>query len=115
MSDALQVVGILNFEDIGEFSARKINALLSGAETRIIHHGWSCHAGYYFSRIRIHNVKLGRLPSSNIQAMISGIERDCGEAFSICNGPCRDHRALIPVDDFDGAVAANVDEHARAR
>src|ERR1700674_5769799 len=115
MSNTLQVVGIFNFEDIGEFGAGEINAFLSGAETRIIHHGWSSHAGYYFSRIGIHNVKLGGLPSPNIQAMISRIERDCGETLGICNGPCRNYRALIPVDDFDGAVATNVDEHARTR
>src|ERR1700682_5677271 len=105
MSNALQVVGILTLEDIGEFGAGKINALLSGAETCIIHHSGSGDARDYLSRIRIHSIKLGGLPSSNIQAMISRIERDCGEAFGVCDGPCRNHRALIPVDDFDGAVA----------
>src|ERR1700731_3883456 len=83
MSNAFQVVGIFNFKDISESSAGKINALLSGAETRVIHHRWSSHAGYHLSGVRIQNVKLGGLASSNIQAMIGRIERHGSEAFSV--------------------------------
>src|ERR1700682_2141892 len=114
VSNALQVVGILNFEHIGEFSAGKINALLRGAETCIIHHSRSRHAGYHFSRIRIEDIELGGLTSSNIQAMIRRIERDRGEAFRSRNRPGRNDRALVAVENFDGAVAPNVDEHAGA-
>src|ERR1700736_7017735 len=107
--NALHVVGILNFEHIGEFSAGKINALLRGAETCIIHHSRSRHAGYHFSRIRIEDIELGGLTSSNIQAMIRRIERDRGEAFRSWNRPGRDDRALVSVENFDSAVAPNVD------
>src|SRR5260370_42667315 len=112
VSNALQVVDILNFKHIGEFRAGKINALLSGAETCIIHHSWSSHAGYRFSRIRIEDIELGGLTSSNIQAMIRRIEGDRGEAFRSWNRPGRSDRTLVAVDNFDGAVAPNVDKQA---
>src|ERR1700674_4354845 len=85
MSNSLQVVGILDLEDISEFRAGKINTLLSGTETRIIHDRRRSHAGNHLSGIRIQNIKLGGLASSNIQTMIGGIERDRGQTFGVCN------------------------------
>src|ERR1700680_4315787 len=114
MPDTLQMVAVLNLENIGEFTAGIVNTLLRGAETCVIHHRRSIHAGDHLPRLSIHNIKLGGLAAPNIQAMISRVERDRGQTFT-ANGPGGSHRALIFVDDFDGAVAANVDENAGAR
>src|SRR5260370_4177251 len=81
VSNALHVVGILDFEHIGEFSAGKINALLSGAETCIVHHCWSGHAGYHFSRIRIQDIKLGSRAISHITPMTLQSSLDRAETF----------------------------------
>src|SRR5260370_2212559 len=114
VAEALHLVGILDCEHIGELRAGKINALLSGAETCIIHHSWSSYAGYKFSRISIHDIQFRRLTSPNVQAMIRRIERDRGEAFCSRNRPGRSNLSLFPVDNFYGAVAPNVDEQPRA-
>src|SRR5258708_36437533 len=50
VANALHLVGLLDFEHIGEFWPSKTTTLLSSAATCIVHHYRSCPARHHVSR-----------------------------------------------------------------